>query len=243
MRIGLLSGLLLALAAQAQLIPAGTPVPVTTLPPVVFINGYQFEGCPSTFAALRHCRSGASKQRRSQPVLQHLQLVQHCHHRGSRCAFGTFLAGLQYTNGQPVETVDVVAHSMGGLVLRAYLSGKQATAGVFQPPASANVRKAVFLATPHFGTPDRIAAADFQQSIGMKWPVAASFCSISAPGTTPRTTCVEWMPSQPPQRRHRLADYFRIRRRRGAPYQRLAAILRGRPNARAAFIVMFRAAD
>ena len=50
MRVGLLLGLLLALAAEAQLIPSGTPVPVTTLPPVVFINGFQFEGCPSTFA-------------------------------------------------------------------------------------------------------------------------------------------------------------------------------------------------
>ncbi len=40
-------GPLLASAAQAQLIPTGTPVPSTTLPPVVFINGYQFEGCPA----------------------------------------------------------------------------------------------------------------------------------------------------------------------------------------------------
>ena len=48
--------------------------------------------------------------------------------------------------------MDVVAHSMGGLVLRCYLSGKQNAAGVFQPPAATHVRKAVFLATPHFGT-------------------------------------------------------------------------------------------
>jgi uncharacterized protein (TIGR03437 family) len=41
---------------------------------------------------------------------------------------------------------------MGGLVLRSYLSGKQNTAGVFQPPAAVKVRKAVFLSTPHFGT-------------------------------------------------------------------------------------------
>ncbi len=68
-------------------------------------------------------------------------------------AFAAFLAGLKYTNGQPVETVDVVAHSMGGLVLRCYLSGKQDASGVFQPPAATHVRKAVFLATPNFGTP------------------------------------------------------------------------------------------
>ena len=52
-----------------------------------------------------------------------------------------------------MNQVDVVAHSMGGLVLRCYLSGKQDAAGTFQPPAATNVRKAVFLATPHFGTP------------------------------------------------------------------------------------------
>jgi len=70
-----------------------------------------------------------------------------------RCtAFGSFLAGLRYEDGQAVDQVDIVAHSMGGLVLRSYLSGKQNAAGVFQPPANTHVRRAVFLATPHFGT-------------------------------------------------------------------------------------------
>ena len=154
MRIGLLSGLLLALAAQAQLIPAGTPVPVTTLPPVVFINGYQFEGCPSTFAGTFGIADQVLQSNGEVSLFfSTCSLSSTATIEDLAAAFGTFLAGLQYTNGQPVETVDVVAHSMGGLVLRAYLSGKQATAGVFQPPASANVRKAVFLATPHFGTP------------------------------------------------------------------------------------------
>ena len=67
-------------------------------------------------------------------------------------AFATFLSGLMYTDGKPVEQVDIVAHSMGGLVLRSYLSGKQNATGVFQPPAAPHIRKAVFLATPHFGT-------------------------------------------------------------------------------------------
>ena len=67
-------------------------------------------------------------------------------------ALGSFLTALRYTDGQPVDQVDIVAHSMGGLVLRSYLSGKQNTGGVFQPPAITHVRKAVFLATPHFGS-------------------------------------------------------------------------------------------
>ncbi len=144
----------LALAAHAQLIPAGAPVPITTLPPVVFMNGFQFEGCPSTFAGT----FGIADQ-----VLQsngQVSLFFSTCTLGSTAtiedlagAFATFLAGLQYTNGQPVETVDVVAHSMGGLVLRCYLSGKQNASGVFQPPAATHVRKAVFLASPNFGTP------------------------------------------------------------------------------------------
>jgi uncharacterized protein (TIGR03437 family) len=151
---GLLSGALLALAAQAQLIPSGTPIPITTLPPVVFMNGYQFEGCPSTFAGT----FGIADQ-----VLQSNGEVSlffsTCSLSSSATiedlagGFASFLAGLKYTNGQPVTTVDVVAHSMGGLVLRCYLSGKQNASGVFQPPVATNVRKAVFLATPHFGTP------------------------------------------------------------------------------------------
>jgi uncharacterized protein (TIGR03437 family) len=154
MRGGLLAGLSLALAAQAQLIPAGSAVPLTTLPPVVFINGYQFEGCPSTFADT----FGIADQ-----VLQTNGEVSlffnTCSLPGTAtiedlaASFATFLTGLQYTNGQPVETVDVVTHSMGGLVLRSYLSGKQDNAGTFQPPAATHVRKAVFLASPNFGTP------------------------------------------------------------------------------------------
>jgi len=154
MRMRWLTGALFAISASAQLIPSGTPVPTTTLPPVVFINGYQFEGCPATFAGT----FGIADQ-----VLQANGEVSlffnTCSLPGTAtiedlaASFATFLTGLQFTNGQPVETVDVVTHSMGGLVLRSYLSGKQDTAGVFQPPAATHVRKAVFLASPNFGTP------------------------------------------------------------------------------------------
>jgi uncharacterized protein (TIGR03437 family) len=60
-------------------------------------------------------------------------------------ALGTRLAALS------APQVDVVMHSMGGLILRAYLSGKQSAPGVFRPPANHKVRKAIFLGTPHFG--------------------------------------------------------------------------------------------
>src|SRR5882757_10469723 len=41
---------------------------------------------------------------------------------------------------------------MGGLILRSYLAGKaDATPAAYTPPANTGIRKAVFLATPHFG--------------------------------------------------------------------------------------------
>ena len=59
---------------------------------------------------------------------------------------GTFL------NQLAVPQVDVVVHSMGGLIVRSYLSGKQAASGQFTPPSTQQIRKAVFIATPHFGS-------------------------------------------------------------------------------------------
>lgn len=154
MRMRWLTGALFALSASAQLIPSGTPVPITTLPPVVFINGFQFEGCPSTFAGTFGIADQVLQSNGEASLFfSTCSLPSSATIEDLAGAFATFLAGLQFTNGQPVETVDVVAHSMGGLVLRCYLSGKQNASGVFQPPSATHVRKAVFLASPNFGTP------------------------------------------------------------------------------------------
>jgi uncharacterized protein (TIGR03437 family) len=50
--------------------------------------------------------------------------------------------------------VDVIAYSMGGTIVRCYLSGKQSMPGLFKPPAEHKVRKLVFLAPAHFGFPE-----------------------------------------------------------------------------------------
>src|SRR5579872_5458421 len=140
-------------ALFAQLVAPGQPVPHTSLPPVVFLNGYQ-ENCggssfTSTFGIadqvlqsngevslfFDNCTVGGK------PPIEKL---------GS--AFADYLAALKYDDGAPVEMVDVVSHSMGGLIVRSYLTGKQEQDGVFSPPASVRIRKAVFVATPHFGT-------------------------------------------------------------------------------------------
>ncbi len=157
MRLGLI--LLLPALLAGQLIPAGQPVPKGANPPVVFIDGYQ-SGCTSD-------SSFASNFGAADKLLQNAGLVtlyfDNCTVTGNPdietvgAAFGSFLAKLKYADGTPVTQVDVVGHSMGGLILRCYLSGKQpGTPATFLPPASVPIRRAVFLGTPHFGS---VAAA------------------------------------------------------------------------------------
>jgi uncharacterized protein (TIGR03437 family) len=139
--------------AWAQLIPTGTALPHTTLPPVVFIDGYQI-ACPATFSGTFGIADQVLQSNGEVSLFfSTCSLPPTASIEDLAAAFATFLSGLSYTDGQPVQQVDVVTHSMGGLVLRCYLSGKQDAAGVFQPPAATLVRKAVLLAAPNFGTP------------------------------------------------------------------------------------------
>ncbi len=64
---------------------------------------------------------------------------------------GQVLNLITYENGTPVPQVDLVTHSMGGLIARAYLSGLQTT-GALSPPFNPRVRKFVEIATPNFGS-------------------------------------------------------------------------------------------
>jgi uncharacterized protein (TIGR03437 family) len=66
-------------------------------------------------------------------------------------ALGAFLNTIQYDSGAQVPQIDLVAHSMGGLIARAYLAGIQPNE-TFQPPTPTLVRKLVLIATPNFGS-------------------------------------------------------------------------------------------
>jgi len=150
MRLTLL--LLVSSNAFAQLIPAGRALPATDKPPVVFLNGYMIS-CPTTFAG-----TFATADQVFQAAGRVSVFFDNCAFTGRPSIeelgnrFAAFLRDLRFENGQPVTQVDVVAHSMGGLIVRSYLSGKQEADGVFTPPAESRIRKAVFVATPHFGT-------------------------------------------------------------------------------------------
>ncbi len=158
MRTAASAVLLLAIAftaapVRAQLIPPGMPVPRGTKPPVVFLNGYEQDCSSATFANTFGSADQVLAANGEVSIF-----FNNCTVSGKPpiealgAAFGRFLAALKYNDGEAVTTVDAVAHSMGGLILRSYLAGKQTAAGSFQPPASVAIRKAVFLATPHFGS-------------------------------------------------------------------------------------------
>jgi uncharacterized protein (TIGR03437 family) len=144
---------------SAQLIPVGQPVPKTANPPVVFLDGYQ-SGCGGSDFASNFGAADKLMQANSIVTLY----FDNCTVSGPSgftkpdiesvaVAFGKFLGGLKYTDGSSVPQVDVVAHSMGGLIVRSYLAGKQpGSPAVFTPPANPGIRRIIFLATPHFGT-------------------------------------------------------------------------------------------
>lgn len=148
--------------AHAQLIPAGQPVPRRAGPPVVFVNGYRLS-CPATFADTFGVgdqvmtAAGRVSLWFDNCVYPNRPLIEEL---GDR--FGEFLNALRYEDGTPVASVDVVAHSMGGLIVRSYLSGKRTEPGIFTPPAAHRINKIVFLSTPHFGTAAAVFAGNRQ---------------------------------------------------------------------------------
>jgi len=128
-------------------------VPRTSKPPVLFINGFQTLCSGGSFSGT-FGRADQVLQANGEVSL----FFDTCSVPGTPSiedlgtSLASLLGNLHYVDGTPVDQLDVVAHSMGGLVLRSYLSGKQNATGAFQPPVQPKVRKVVFLATPHFGT-------------------------------------------------------------------------------------------
>jgi pimeloyl-ACP methyl ester carboxylesterase len=138
---GFMLWFLSAAALLAQITAPGQPVPHTTNPPVVFVSGYHNDCSTSTFAhtfgmadQVLHANGNVSLYFDNCTVAGKPSIEQ------LGAAFGAFLAALKYDDGSAVNLVDVVAHSMGGLIVRSYLSGKQEQDGVFSPPAATHIR-------------------------------------------------------------------------------------------------------
>ena len=63
----------------------------------------------------------------------------------------SFLNSIKYADGSQVTQIDLVAHSIGGLIVRAYLEGLQ-TNETYLPPYSPLVHNLVMIAVPNFGS-------------------------------------------------------------------------------------------
>jgi uncharacterized protein (TIGR03437 family) len=157
----LFAGFFIALPGAAQLV-SPTAIPKGPNPPVVFLNGYQAI-CPGSFTGsfgnaatvlaasqiasvfFDNCSVNGATLPNGKPSIE-----------GLAYSFGTFLQGLKYTDGTPVTQVDVVGHSMGGLIVRSYLGSTYVDRSAPNPATPQlprfNIRKGVFLAVPNFGT-------------------------------------------------------------------------------------------
>ncbi len=135
------------------------PVPSNASgPPVILLNGWQFSvfppsSCPmtadstKTFGSLQHTLEGLRL-----PVyfFENCTECPNCLIETLGAHLGQLLNSLRDEAGKPVPQVDLVAHSMGGLIARAYLAGLQANS--YAPPVNPKVRKLIEIATPNFGS-------------------------------------------------------------------------------------------
>jgi len=136
-----------------QTVPVNSPNP-----PVVALDGWQFT-CPGSLSGTFGSMADLLHDNGSYqvPVVYFFDNCVEC--PAPDCTIeelgnvlGQVLGLIKYDNGVLVSQVDLIAHSMGGLIVRSYLSGKQDTSGVFAPLSNPRVRKTIFIATPHFGS-------------------------------------------------------------------------------------------
>jgi hypothetical protein len=157
------------------------PVPTgSTVPPVILLNGWQFPTSISEFLKSGTCpiseasdtfgnlgnqlmaSSSAPAGNAAYPSIDGpgvpvVYFFDNCVEDPNGLienlgdVLGEVINLIHFSNGRPVPHVDLVSHSMGGLIVRAYLSGLQSNAGL-APPPNPKVRKFVEIATPNFGS-------------------------------------------------------------------------------------------
>jgi uncharacterized protein (TIGR03437 family) len=149
--------------AVADITVEALPVvpPGGSTPPVVLLNGWQVPSVfpPSSCPISPLGSAGTFGSLASQLVAPQVYFFDNCVEQsvnGSSIealgvTLGQFLNMVQYAGGSLVPQVDLVSHSMGGLIARSYLAGLQAN-GSLSPPLNPRVRKFIEIATPNFGS-------------------------------------------------------------------------------------------
>jgi uncharacterized protein (TIGR03437 family) len=115
--------------------------------PVLLVNGFQVT-CPSSGEGGTFGQLSELLTQDAGSATFHVDFFDVCSDAGVPIED---LAALLATKIQAYPgPVDVIAHSMGGLLVRAYLQGR--TGGPYlNPPLNPNIRKLIFLGTPHAG--------------------------------------------------------------------------------------------
>ncbi len=136
-------------------VPAGG-----STPPVVLLNGWQFSVFPPSSCPIAANGSIATfGSLASRLVTPQFYFFDNCVEQsvnGSSIealgvTLGQFINMVEYADGSLVPQVDLVSHSMGGLIVRSYLAGLQAN-GSLSPLLNPRVRKFIEIATPNFGS-------------------------------------------------------------------------------------------
>jgi uncharacterized protein (TIGR03437 family) len=152
-----------------------------TRPPVVLLNGWETgftNSCP--VAASSATTFGNLAQYLVSDGVPVVYLFDNCLEDPNQPIetlandLNNFLNSIKYDDGTQVPQIDLVCHSMGGLIARAYLAGMQPD-DTFLPPATTLVRKLVLIATPNFGS---FVAGNYLSTI-----VAGSQSAELAPGS------------------------------------------------------------
>jgi pimeloyl-ACP methyl ester carboxylesterase len=149
-------------AAAASITVDALPVVPSggSTPPVVLLNGWQFSVFPPSSCPISATGSAETfGSLATQLVAPEVYFFDNCVEQsvnGSSIeelgmTLGQFLNMVQYAGGALVPEVDLIGHSMGGLIVRSYLAGLQAN-DALSPVLNPRVRKFIEIATPNFGS-------------------------------------------------------------------------------------------
>ncbi len=136
-------------------VPAGG-----STPPAVLLNGWQFSISPLNICTISANGSvgtfGSLQTQLAAPAVYFFDNCVEQSVNGSSIeelgvTLGQFLNMIQYAGGALVPQVDLIGHSMGGLIVRSYLAGLQANESP-SPVLDPRVRKFIEIATPNFGS-------------------------------------------------------------------------------------------